>query len=41
MRKIKSLLRDPDIQMADVAAALWSVHTTLYKHVGEQRQHCL
>lgn len=41
VRKIKSLLRDPDIQMADVAAALWSVHTTLYKHVGEQRQHCL
>ncbi|MFA1594787.1 helix-turn-helix domain-containing protein [Serratia nevei] len=31
---IKALLRDPDIQVADVARRYGVSRTTLYKHVG-------
>ena len=41
VREIKSLLRDPDIQVADVARRYGVSRTTLYKHVGEHRQRCL
>lgn len=34
VRKIKALLRDPDIQVADVACRYGVSRTTLYKHVG-------
>ena len=34
MREIKALLRDPDIQVADVARRYGVSRTTLYKHVG-------
>ena len=34
VREIKALLRDPDIQVADVARRYGVSRTTLYKHVG-------
>ena len=34
VREIKALLRDPDIQVADVARQYGVSRTTLYKHVG-------
>ncbi|MDR0211909.1 MAG: recombinase family protein [Pseudomonas putida] len=34
LREIKALLRDPDIQVADVARRYGVSRTTLYKHVG-------
>lgn len=34
MREIKALLRDPDIQVADVARRYGVSRTTLYKYVG-------
>ncbi len=34
VREIKVLLRDPDIQVADVARRYGVSRTTLYKHVG-------
>jgi DNA invertase Pin-like site-specific DNA recombinase len=34
VREIKGLLRDPDIQVADVARRYGVSRTTLYKHVG-------
>jgi DNA invertase Pin-like site-specific DNA recombinase len=34
LREIKALLRDPDIQVADVARRFGVSRTTLYKHVG-------
>ncbi|WP_215763846.1 recombinase family protein [Gluconobacter sp. P1D12_c] len=34
VREIKALLRDPDIQVADVARRYGISRTTLYKHVG-------
>lgn len=34
VRKIKALLRDPSIQVADVARRHGVSRTTLYKHVG-------
>lgn len=34
VREIKALLRDPEIQMADVARRYGVSRTTLYKHVG-------
>ncbi|MFT8418583.1 MAG: recombinase family protein [Acetobacter sp.] len=34
VREIKALLRDPDIQVADVARRYSVSRTTLYKHVG-------
>ncbi|WP_240000772.1 MULTISPECIES: helix-turn-helix domain-containing protein [unclassified Photorhabdus] len=33
-REIKALLRDPDIQVAEVARCYGVSRTTLYKHVG-------
>ncbi|EBC1425472.1 Hin recombinase, partial [Salmonella enterica] len=34
VREIKALLRDPDIQVAEVARRYGVSRTTLYKHVG-------
>jgi len=34
VKEIKVLLRDPDIQVADVARRYSVLRTTLYKHVG-------
>ncbi|MDQ0457713.1 recombinase family protein [Rhizobium paknamense] len=34
LKEIKALLRDPDIQVADVARRYGVSRTTLYKHVG-------
>ncbi len=34
IREIKALLRDPDIQVADVAKRYGVSRTTIYKHVG-------
>ena len=34
VREIKALLRDPDIQVADVARRYGVSRTTIYKHVG-------
>jgi DNA invertase Pin-like site-specific DNA recombinase len=34
LREIKALLRDPDIQVAEVARRYGISRTTLYKHVG-------
>lgn len=34
VREIKALLRDPEIQVADVARRYGVSRTTLYKHVG-------
>ena len=34
VREIKALLRDPDIQVADVARRYGVSRTTLYKHCG-------
>lgn len=41
VREIKTLLRDPEIQVADVARRYGVSRTTLYKHVGvvAPRQH--
>lgn len=34
VREIKALLRDPDIQVAEVARRYGVSRTTLYKHIG-------
>ncbi|WP_244895279.1 helix-turn-helix domain-containing protein [Snodgrassella alvi] len=34
MRKIKILLRDPDMKVAEVARRYGVSRTTVYKHVG-------